>query len=59
MVVRVECESLHAVGVSRFVYDCLYFSEKVQAMTEAITCSGKKPEAAALDTSYRTIIEVR
>lgn len=54
-----ECSGLHAVVVSRFLYDCAYFGKEVMAMIDAVIGSGKStapliPQALA----YRSIFEV-
>ena len=57
-VVRVECNGLHAVLISRFLYDCSYFGKEVLAMLEAVVGTGTPQPPAACPLAYKPILEV-
>ena len=58
-VVRVECNGLHAVVISRFLYDCTYFGKEVMAMIEAVTGTAKSQPHKPDKSGYKSIFEVR
>lgn len=56
--VRVECNGLHAVVISRFLYDCTYFGKEVMAMIEAVTGTAKSQPPKPDLPGYKSIFEV-
>lgn len=58
-VVRVECNGMHAVVVSRFLYDCAYFGKEVMAMIDAVMGSAKITPQAPVSLGYKPIFEVQ
>ena len=52
-----ECDGLHMSVVSRFIYDCAYFSKEVMAMTDAVMGAFKIVDHVRPQLSYRTITE--
>ena len=58
-VVRVECNGLHAVVISRFLYDCTYFGKEVMAMIEAVTGTAKTQPRKLDQSGYKSTFEVR
>ena len=54
-----ECDSVHISVVSRFIYDCAYFSKEVMAMTDAVMGAFKRVDHTRPQLSYRTITEAR
>lgn len=58
-VIRVECNGLHAVVLSRFLYDCTYFGEEVKAMIEAVIGASNVETCGPSALAYRTISEVK
>lgn len=57
-VVRIECNGLHAVVISRFLYDCAYFGKEVMAMMDAVIGNGKCETEPRAPQGYKSIFEV-